>query len=62
MRTTDTIHCVTRPVNYSWSTPDGTICHGHTVVVAADRRRLKQALRDFWRRHPHVTASKSSRA
>jgi len=59
MRTEETIHCVTRPVNYSWSLPDGTVCHGHTVVVAANRRRLKQALRDFWRCQPNVIPSKS---
>ena len=44
-----------RGVKYQWSTPDGTVHHGHTVVLARTRSGLKSALRQFWTLHPHVS-------
>ncbi len=50
----DRIHPVARPVNYSWSTPDGAIHHGHTLVLARDKRRLKQAIHHWWHTQTNV--------
>jgi hypothetical protein len=45
----------TKPVRYRWSTPDGTVCHGSSVVLARTRAGLRQALRNFWHQHTHVS-------
>jgi|DewCreStandDraft_4_1066084.scaffolds.fasta_scaffold77412_3 hypothetical protein len=47
----DRIHRIqplARPLNYSWSTPDGAIYHGHTIILARDKRRLKRAIYQAW--------------
>jgi len=59
MRTRHDLRSICRHLHYTWTSTDGTVHRGHTVVVAADRRRLKQALRDFWRCQPNVIPSKS---
>lgn len=49
----------TRSVHYQWSLPDGTVCHGSTVVMSRNRSGLRQALRKFWTQHPHVAPDRS---
>lgn len=44
----------TKPVRYRWSTPDGTICHGSTVLVAWNRQQMHQVERRFWHENKHV--------
>lgn len=45
----------THPVRYQWSTPDGTIHHASSVMVANSRRAIKAALSQFWITNNHVT-------
>lgn len=39
------------PVNYQWSSADGTICRGHTVAAG---RSNKEAERRFFKQHRNV--------
>jgi hypothetical protein len=44
----------TQPVNYQWSTPDGTIHRSHTVIVASRKRDLSRSRKAFFRVNKHV--------
>lgn len=44
----------TKAVKYRWSLPDGTVCHGSTVVLARRRSELPAAVARFWHDNTHV--------
>ena len=50
----DHIRVWTSPIRYCWSTPDGTVHHGQSVVVSPDRRGLRAAAKNFFRQFTHV--------
>ena len=50
----ETIRLHTRPMRYRWSTPDGTIHHGSTVILSRTRAGLRQAFKRFWAVNRHV--------
>jgi hypothetical protein len=49
-----TLRAFVAPVSYRWSLPDGTVCHGSSVVLSRSKAGLPKAMREFWRRHTHV--------
>jgi len=50
----ENLHCHTLPVRYQWSTPDGTVHHASSVVVARTPGGLRAALKRFWITNTHV--------
>lgn len=48
-------HLHTKSISYRWSLPDGTICHGSSVVLSRSRAGLHAALRRFWLTHTHIS-------
>ena len=53
----ETLHAYSRQVRYRWALPDGTICHGRTVVLARTPEGLPNAIRRFWRQNTPVEAA-----
>jgi len=51
----ETIRPWTRPVSYRWSLPDGTICHGSSVIMSRSKAGLRSAYRRFWQQQTHVS-------
>jgi hypothetical protein len=43
-----------KSVRYIWSTPDGSVHHGSTVVTAETKSGVRQALRSFWLTNNHL--------